>query len=113
TGRITTVLGTGAPGTAGDGAPARSYPVDSPTGLVLDGYGNLFVASRTAIRRVAAEGGLADGSGAVASIYGAPPRDTYPASFTQCIAGLFLLPGSASLFATDSCTGMLLRLDRQ
>jgi len=43
-GTITTVAGTGTPGYAGDGGPATAALLDSPSGVAVDGGGNLYVA---------------------------------------------------------------------
>ena len=58
TGTITTVAGAGDWGFDGDGGPAVSARLSIPTGLAVDGYGNLFVASQeeNRIRMVNASG---------------------------------------------------------
>jgi uncharacterized protein (TIGR03437 family) len=43
-GIITTVAGTGIAGSSGDGAPATSAQLRYPTGIAVDGSGNLFIA---------------------------------------------------------------------
>ena len=55
TGIITTVAGTGERGFGGDGGPATAAQLDGPSGVALDGAGNLFIADQGArrIRRVA------------------------------------------------------------
>jgi sugar lactone lactonase YvrE len=59
-GVISTVAGTGVGGFSGDGGPATSAPLDRPTGLALDGNGNLLIADRGnhRIRMVAAGTGV-------------------------------------------------------
>jgi len=44
TGTITTVAGTGTEGFGGDGGPATGAELNLPTGVALDGAGNLFLA---------------------------------------------------------------------
>jgi sugar lactone lactonase YvrE len=113
TGLITTVLGDGVAASSGQGAPARDFPVDAPLGLDCDYLGNLYVTSSTAIRLVVADAtGAVDGSGEAQTIFGAPPRDDFPASVSRCLAGLAVVD-ETTLQVTDSCTGMLIALRRQ
>ncbi|WP_158793450.1 Ig-like domain repeat protein [Granulicella sp. L60] len=44
TGNITTYVGTGEPGSSGDNGPATSASITKPSGLVMDGAGNLYFA---------------------------------------------------------------------
>ncbi|MEZ4368940.1 MAG: hypothetical protein R2939_22065 [Kofleriaceae bacterium] len=112
-GVISTVLGDGVASSSGQGAPAATFPVDSPLGLACDPFGNLVVTSRTVVRLlVAADDGSVDGSGAVQTIYGAPPRTSYPASVTSCLSGVVVLD-EETVQVADSCTGVLVELWRQ
>jgi large repetitive protein len=43
-GNITTYVGTGQPGSSGDNGPATSATITKPSGLVMDGAGNLYFA---------------------------------------------------------------------
>jgi hypothetical protein len=112
------VLGEGVATSSGQGSPANTFPVDTPEGLTCDAAGNLFVTSRTTVRLLPAaiepgEGvGVVDGSGAVQTIYGDPPRDTYPASVTSCLTGIVAVDAE-TVYAADSCTGVLVELWRQ
>ncbi len=58
TGVITTVAGTGARAFSGDGGPATRAALSSPTGVAVDGAGNLYIADyhNSRIRKVAATG---------------------------------------------------------
>jgi cysteine-rich repeat protein len=111
-GEISTVLGAGVAASSGEGAPARTFPVDAPRGLGCDAYGNLYVTSTTAVRLLtASEDGIVDGSGGVQTIYGAPPRDTFPASVTSCLTGL-AVTSDHTVQVADACTGLLVELTR-
>lgn len=59
-GRISTVVGTGAVGYNGEGVPARQAFLSNPTDVVVDTDHNLYIADRNScrIRRVDAESGL-------------------------------------------------------
>jgi hypothetical protein len=106
------VLGDGVPASSGEGAPARTFPVDAPRGLACDDAGDLFVTSATAVRLLpASDAGVVDGSGPVQTIYGAPPRNAFPASVTSCLTGIAMV-GPTTLQVADACTGLLVQLDR-
>lgn len=106
---VTTVLGEGSAASTGEGAPASALPVDSPRGLAVDAHGNLFVASRTAVREVLAEAGRVTGASAVVTIFGAPPRAGLSSS-TNCITGVDV--EGDDVLVTDACRNMLVRLHR-
>lgn len=57
---ITTIAGDGSPGGSGDGGPATSARVSGPSGLVIDGAGNLYIADsgNHAVRRIDAVTGV-------------------------------------------------------
>jgi hypothetical protein len=59
-GRITTYAGVGYNSVTGDGGPANLAGVSNPTGLALDGAGNLYIADsgNNAIRRIDAVSGV-------------------------------------------------------
>ena len=112
TGVISTVLGDGSVSSSGEGAPASSFPVDAPLNLACDDVGNLFVTSTSTVRMVLADSaGVVDGTGAVRTIYGRPPRDTFPQSLTRCLSGLAVVDTS-TVRVTDTCTGLLVELRR-
>jgi hypothetical protein len=111
---ISTVLGeAGVPASSGEGSPAHTFPVDNPRGLGCDGFGNLYVTSTTTVRMLpASDAGVVDGLGSVQTIYGRPPRDTFPATVTTCLTGLAVI-GPTSVQIADACTGLLVELDRR
>jgi trimeric autotransporter adhesin len=57
-GTITTVVGTGVPGYAGDGGPAIQAQLNLPSGITVDGSGNLYVSDggNSVVRRVTTGG---------------------------------------------------------
>jgi trimeric autotransporter adhesin len=58
-GTISTIAGTGVPGSAGDNGPAISAQLSIPSGLALDASGNLYIADllNHRIRKMALSGG--------------------------------------------------------
>jgi streptogramin lyase len=60
TGRVTTVVGTGTAGFAGDGGPAVSAQLNSPQRLAIDSSGTIYIADsgNNSIRRVDAATGI-------------------------------------------------------
>lgn len=107
---ITTVLGDGVAGSSGEGAPAWTFPVQSPLGVACDDAGNLYVTSTNSVRLLPADAtGVVDGNGPVQTIYGAPPRDAFPASVTTCLTGITAVaPGTVHV--VDACAGLLVEL---
>ena len=59
-GTITTVAGNGTAGYSGDGGPATSAELDSPSGMVVDSSGNLYIADslNSVIRKVSPSGAI-------------------------------------------------------
>jgi uncharacterized protein (TIGR03437 family) len=55
---ITTVVGTGLPAYSGDGGPATAAALSGPTGIALDGAGDLYISDRAnhVVRRVNPQG---------------------------------------------------------
>jgi streptogramin lyase len=49
-GRITTVAGSGRPGSAGDGGPANRAELQDPTDVAVDRHGNIYIADQGANR---------------------------------------------------------------
>lgn len=112
TGVITTVVGTGAAGFAGDGGAATAAMLDLPVAIAVDGTGNLWVADARehrvrrvdagtgVIRTVAgtgAEGFSGDGGLSIAAMLDAP-------------SGLALDAGG-NLYVADAHNGRVRRID--
>jgi len=57
-GQVTILAGTGTPGFGGDGGPAASAQLNSPSGLVVDAQSNLYIADtgNSRIRMIGADG---------------------------------------------------------
>jgi uncharacterized protein (TIGR03437 family) len=62
---ISTIVGTGTAGFAGDGGPAVSAQINDPCALALDGSGNLFIGDELnyRIRKVTADGNISTVAG--------------------------------------------------
>ena len=69
---ISTVAGSGTPGFSGDGGPATQASIASPTGLALDGAGNVYFAdtNNDVIRRI-------DTAGVITTVAGLPRTAGY------------------------------------
>lgn len=111
-GMITTIIGGDSPGTAGEGSPSTSFPIDNPLGITCDSNGNVFATSTNVVRLLpAGDDGIVDGTGAVQTIYALPPRQTFPASAASCLTGITTVNDS-TVQLVDSCTGLLVELVR-
>jgi uncharacterized protein (TIGR03437 family) len=100
-GIITTVAGNGTQGFSGDGGPATAAELDGPTGVAVDGAGNLFIADNNRIRKVSASGAIATVAGD-----GAPGRFFFGDGGPATAAGLDLptgvaMDGAGNLFIAD------------
>ena len=62
-GVISTVAGSGTQGNTGDGGLATAAQLDEPNGLAMDEAGNLYIATKTAIRKVDREGRISTVAG--------------------------------------------------
>jgi hypothetical protein len=105
------VIGDGSVSSAGEGSPARLFPVNAPRQLALDRFGNLYVASTTSLRLVENVDGDddADGDDRVTTIFGGGARDTFPESDTFCLHTV-VVDDDDRVFAADACQGFLVEL---
>src|ERR1022692_1870230 len=103
TGIITTVAGNGAAGYSGDGGPAINASFHSPSGMAVDGSGNLYIGDtgNDAIRKVAAATGIVTtvaGDGAAGYSGDGGPASSAGLSGPQGVA----VDGSGNLFVADT-----------
>src|ERR1019366_7104167 len=103
TGIITTVAGNGAAGYSGDGGPAITASFHSPSGMAVDGSGNLYIGDtgNDAIRKVAAATGIVTtgaGNGAAGYSGDGGPASSAGLSGPQGVA----VDGSGNLFVADT-----------
>lgn len=99
-GTITTVAGTGAAGFSGDSGPASLAQVWYPTGVAVDGNGNLYIADNQHIRKVAVDGTISTVAGTGNSGYSG---DNGPAKSAQInIPQSVTVDGVGNLFIADT-----------
>ncbi|MEV0259521.1 RICIN domain-containing protein [Streptomyces sp. NPDC050732] len=100
-GKISTVAGTGRPGSAGDGGPASSAQLQKPYGVAVDGEGVLYIADgdNHRVRKVTTDGKISTvaGTGTAGS-----SGDDGPATSAQLNKPLAVLVDSAGdLYIAD------------
>ncbi len=99
---ITTVAGNGTPGFTGDGAAATAAQLNAPTGVAVDGAGNLFIADadNNRIRKVTPGGSITTVAGTTG--FGGFSGDGGAATDAQLFypAGV-AVDGSGNLFIAD------------
>lgn len=110
-GTWTTVAGNGALGFSGDGGPATSASLELPTGVVVDGAGNLFIADsgNNRIRRVNRAGTITTvaGNGSFGFSGDGGPATSASLRWPQGLA----LDGAGALFIADSRSHRIRRVD--
>ena len=110
-GTITTVAGTGTGGFSGDGGPATAAQLDFPTGVAVDGSGNLYIADvfNRRIRRVDADGTITTvlgRGGAVSSREGVLATEAHLYNPIGVAVG-----GFGNLYISNYSTHRILRVD--
>jgi uncharacterized protein (TIGR03437 family) len=82
-GVLTIVAGSGIPGFSGDGGPAADAALDNPSGLAIDGAGNLFILDKSngRIRKVSTDGTITTVAGNGATGYAGDGGPAINASF--------------------------------
>jgi sugar lactone lactonase YvrE len=110
-GVITTVAGTGAAGFSGDGGPASAAQLNGPSGVLIDGAGNIFIADRlnNRVRKI-------DTSGTITTVAGNGTEggsiDGHPATDGPVVwpVGLQIAP-DGSLIIAESGFASIRRVD--
>ena len=117
-GTVTTVAGIG-PGFSGDGGPAASAQLFNPSGIAVDGSGNLFIADRgnRRIRKVTGHGTITtvagDGSGHNIWPFGGAAIDGIPATMSQLSRPSSVArDGSGNLFIADTWNNRVRKVAR-
>ncbi len=98
TGFISTIAGTGTPGFSGDGGLATSAAISSPSGLAMDGAGDIFFADsgNHVVRRI-------DGvSGIITTIAGTPGSQGYSGDGFAAISAQLTLPQGIAFDAVQT-----------
>ena len=111
-GIISTVVGTGEVGSAGDGGVATDAHIDTPHGLALDGEGNLFIADYDdhRVRRVDAFSGI------ITTVAGTGVLDFSADGVVATSAALYspwavAVDSAGNLFIADSTANRIMRVD--
>lgn len=80
-GQVTTIAGNGTPGFTGDGGAATSAQLNQPTGVVVDGQGNIYIADygNFVVRKVTSSGTITTFAGSI-DTQGAYSGDNGPAT---------------------------------
>ena len=110
-GIITTVAGNGISGFSGDGGPATSASLTNPTGVALDGTGNLFIADEGnfRIRKVDTSGIITTVAGNGSSGFSGDGGPATSASLTNPFG--VALDGTGNLFFADAGNNRIRKVD--
>ena len=111
TGTITTVAGTGIFGSGGDGGPATAARLNYPSGVAVDGAGNLYISDQDnhRIRKV-------DSAGVITTIAGTGERgfsgDGGPATAARLAYPYGVaVDGAGNVYITDSTNDRIRKVD--
>ena len=111
--RIFPIAGTGEVGDGGDGGPATGAQLYQPTGLAVDGGGNVYVVDRDnhGIRRIDPEGIITTIAGTGENEFGGDggPATEARLSFPNAV----MVDGIGNIFVTDGVNSRIRRIDAE
>ena len=110
-GVITSVAGNGFFGTSGDGGPAISAALSTPSGVIVDSTGNLYIAQYGAVRQVDSAGIITTiaGGGTLQSVEGIPATDASLGALHNLLlgkSGEIYVSGNGVLVLTPGTTAV-------
>lgn len=110
-GTISTVAGTGAAGFSGDGGPAVKAQINTPTGVFVDGAGNLYIADvgNQRIRKVSTSGKITTLAGNGSKGFGGDGGPAIDASFFNCVR-VVVNPLSGDVLVADQSNHRIRRI---
>lgn len=99
-GTVTTIAGTGTVGYSGDGGPATSANINTPSGLAIDAIGNIYFTDRSSnvIRKIDTSGVISTIAGTGASGFGGDLGTATSATLSMP-HGIAIGPGNKIYFA--------------
>jgi len=109
-GTITTIAGNGTPGFGGDNGPATGATLAYPSGIAVDGSGNLYIAdsANNRIRKIAANGTITTVAGSGTAGFGG---DGGPATAAMLYRPLDIaVDGSGTLYIVDAVNRRIRRI---
>jgi sugar lactone lactonase YvrE len=109
-GIISTYAGTGIPGYSGDRGQAASAQLNFPSGIALDGAGNLYIADEgnAVVRRIAVDGTINTVAGNGNPRYGG---DNGPATSAQLDPMAVAVDGQGNLYIADAYNYRIRKVD--
>ena len=98
-GTITTIAGTGNQGFSGDGGPATSAELDSPTGVAVDRQGNVYIVDRdnNRVRKVGPGGTITTFAGGGSSLGDGGPATSAQLNYPYAVA----VDGQRNVYIAD------------